>query len=153
MFNLLTFNFSTYKTWSHDLGERTPLYLLKCKEKSASHYNEHHSKIKHAVIPRHNNPSIAVKLVSAWKNFPIPIWHDGCVLLYSHGGFLSFTASKLKCRFPSAWNQSSPALVPVCRSTWTNLTGKIPPETTAIANVHCSERNVFEHKAPHRRIH
>ena len=86
-------------SWSKWRNDSAP-YLLKCKEKSTGYHNEHHGKIKYAVISRHYNPSIAVKLVSPWKNFPIAIWHYGCVLLYSHGGF---------CRSePARTNAASP---------------------------------------------
>ena len=55
------------------IGVKKTSYLLKCKEKSASNYNEHNRKVKDAVVPRHNNPSITIKFVSPRKNLPIPI--------------------------------------------------------------------------------
>lgn len=118
----------------HDLmiGVKKTSYLLKCKEKSASNYNEHNRKVKDAVVPRHNNPSIAIKFVSPRKNLPIPIWHDGCVLLYSHGGFLCSQRSRTNTGFRRRENNHHRHWFLCAEVDEQIATGKTPPEITTL---------------------
>lgn len=118
----------------HDLmiGVKKTSYLLKCKEKSASNYNEHNRKVKDAVVPRHNDPSITIKFVSPRKNLPIPIWHDGCVLLYSHGGFLCSKRSRTNTGFPRRENNHHRHWFLCAEVDERITTGKTPPEITAL---------------------
>lgn len=57
------------------------IYLLKAKEQSRADKYKSKSEIKHTIIPRHHNATIAVEFITPGKYFPISSRHNRTVLL------------------------------------------------------------------------
>ncbi len=50
------------------------MYLLKGKEEATGHQNENRGKIEDPSLLCHHDPAVAVKLISARKNLPLPFY-------------------------------------------------------------------------------